>query len=372
MEEVLDLLRNDIPSRPNFNLLFRLMDYYFATDNVEKLIAVMEDAHEYGVTVAESSTAKLMQLACAFNYPTAPELFLRWRVSLPQCAIASPDISRLLFYYSRSGGGLPCPACGEKYNHRNVNVYHWMATPPHQRQCPVLHMARNRKGDLEADPALPQNRDWSERALQLRELSTARSIEWGTQEWRGFLGCFMFAPTEKAMQAKALLDQSMGAAQMDDFLRAAYIRLLRYHAPELSLPVLRQWEDSGIRMSPIVLQEALMAAVTLDDSVQRLESLTHTWDLLREKGSYVMPFTRRYVERRRDALQQQAPLSGEESHIIREVVEMRPRTVSLLDRKDSSSDFVIGTSKKNIYIPKRSLKESERRRDQRRQRSQSE
>ncbi|RNF05313.1 hypothetical protein TraAM80_04604 [Trypanosoma rangeli] len=138
LEEVLEMLRQDIPSRPNFSVMYRLIDYYFATDNVEKMIAVMEDAESYGISIAESSTAKLMQLACALNYPTVPELFMRWRVSLPQCVLATPDMSRLMFYYARSGGGKPCPLCGEPYNHRNVNVYVWQNTPEHQRNCQAL------------------------------------------------------------------------------------------------------------------------------------------------------------------------------------------------------------------------------------------
>lgn len=347
MEEVLELLRQDIPSRPIFSIMYRLMDYYFATDNVEKMIAVMEDAVEYGVRIAESSTAKLMQLACAFNYPNVPELFMRWRVSLPQCVLATPDMSRLMFYYGRSGGGRPCPVCGETYNHRNPSVYCWLRTPPHQRQCPALRMAREEKGELEECRELPQNADWSERGFQLWELSAARSIEWGTVEWRAFLLCCIFSP--RAMEAKKLLDDHFDPSKMDNFLRAVYIRLLRHHAPELTGPTIQQWQERQYKMSPIVLQEGLMAAATVDDPAQRLAALQHVWRSLLEKDSYVMPMTKRYLARRRAELADRS--SREEKELLEEIVRQMPRHLSLLDMKDSPADFAVGTSKRNVYIP---------------------
>lgn len=358
MEEVLERMRAEIPSRPPFSLMYRLMDYYFATDNVDKMIAVMEDAVSYGVNIAESTTAKLMQLACAFNYPQVPELFLRWRVLLPQCVIATPDMSRLLFYYGRSGGGRPCPRCGEPFNHRNANVYCWMQTPPHQRACPALQMARMQKGELEESRELPQNADWSTKAFQLWEMSKSRSIEWGMVEWRAFLLCSIFSP--RAMEAKQLLDDHFDLMAMDDFLRATYIRLLRHHAPEMVLPTLDRWKSHGCGMSPIALQEGLMGSVMVPDESMRIAHVKTVWAELLERDSYVMPLTRRFFERRREQLRSTAAsraeqgegrISAAEEQLMRDIIQMQPRRLSLLDMKDSASDFVVGTRRKNVYTP---------------------
>ncbi|XQJ26675.1 hypothetical protein NXY56_002639 [Leishmania guyanensis] len=364
MEELLEQMRQDIPSRPPFSFMYRLADYYFATDNVEKMIAVMEDAESYGVSVAESTTAKLMQMACAFNSPQVPELLLRWRVLPPQCVLATPDVSRLLFFYSRAGGGLPCPHCGEPYNHRNVSVYCWLQTPPHQRQCPALRKARVQKGELEESQELPQNADWSTQAFRLFELSRARAIEWTAAEWRGFLLCCIFSP--RAMEAKALMDQHLDVTAMDDFLRATYVRLLRHHAPAEAWPTLKKWKELQCNMSPIALQEALMATAMVPDAATRLEHMKAVWQLLLEKDSYVMPLTRRFYQRRMAELTRgyASPVGGdgkasqddlatqqEEAQLMRTVVEMQPRRVSLLDVKDSAADFVVGTRRKNAYRP---------------------
>lgn len=350
LEEMLEMLRQDIPSRPNFSIMYRLIDYYFATDNVEKMIAVMEDAESYGIGIAESSTAKLMQLACALNYPNVPELFTRWRVSLPQCVLATPDMSRLMFYYSRSGGGRPCPVCGEPYNHRNVNVYVWQKTPEHQRNCPALLDARRRKGELDENTSLPQNADWSEMAFGLWGLSQSRAIEWGAVEWRSFLLCCMFSP--RALEAKELLDKFCDHAKMDDFLRATYIRLLRHHAPELVLPTCCGWRDGGHRLSPIVLQEALMGAVMVDDPAERHRAVRYIWKTLLERDSYIMPFTKRLLQRRLGELRARpAGVTADEDSLMGEMIAMQPRHLSLLDLKDSAADFVVGTSKKNVYVP---------------------
>ncbi|EAN77620.1 uncharacterized protein TEOVI_000579000 [Trypanosoma equiperdum] len=350
VEELLEMLSEDIPSHPNFSVMYRLIDYYFAADNVEKMIAVMEDAEGYGIGIAESSTAKLMQLACALNYPNVPELFMRWRASLPQCVIATPDMSRLMFYYSRSGGGRPCPVCGEPYNHRNVNVYVWQQTPDHQRNCPALMDARRRKGELDENTALPQNQDWSEVAFNLWNMSQGRSIEWGAVEWRGFLLCCMYSP--RALEARRLLDEHYDHSRMDDFLRATYMRLLRHQLPEDVAATLRGWKKKEQRVSPIVLQESLIGAAMAEEPDTRMSALREVWATLLEKDSYVMPFTRRRLQQRLDELRSRTPgPTVEEITLLEEMINMQPRHLSLLDMKDSPADFVVGTSKKNVFTP---------------------
>ncbi|CCW63819.1 unnamed protein product [Phytomonas sp. EM1] len=348
IEEILDLLRKDVPSRPSFSLMYRLIDYYFATDNVDKMIATMEDAVSYGIDIAESSSAKLMQLACALNYPNVPELFMRWRVTLPQCVLATPDMSRLMFYYSRSGGGKPCPMCGEPFNHRNVGVYQWMQTPPHQRLCPALKMARVEKGELEECRTLPQNADWSQKAFQLWDLSRRRSIEWATVEWRAFLLCCMFSP--RALEAVELLNKHLDESRMDDFLRATYLRLLRHHAPEQAVITLERWKEHHYKISPIALQEGLMAAAAVEDAASRYYGVCRFWEAILEKDAYIMPFTKRNLQGRYAALKQQVGnLSREETNIFEVIIAAEPAQLSLLDMKDSASDYVVGTSMKNVY-----------------------
>ncbi|KAG8343268.1 hypothetical protein ERJ75_000677600 [Trypanosoma vivax] len=348
LEELLDMLAEDIPSRPNFSIMYRLIDYYFATDNVEKMIAVMEDAEAFGIGIAESSTAKLMQLACALNYPTVPELFLRWRASLPQCVLATPDMSRLMFYYCRSGGGRPCPVCGESYNHRNVSVYVWQRTPESQRSCPALYDARRRKGELDENTALPQNQDWSEMAFGLWSMSQSRSIEWGAVEWRGFLLCCMFSP--RALEAIRTLNEFFDHARMDDFLRATYIRVLRHYAPSSVLSTIRMWRSREYRISPIVLQESLMGVVMMEEPTAREEATREIWAAIVERDSYVMPFTKRRLQRRLDELRAHSVgISASEVELFETIINMQPRQLSLLDVKDSASDFVVGTTRKNVY-----------------------
>ncbi|ORC89348.1 uncharacterized protein TM35_000121230 [Trypanosoma theileri] len=365
LEEMLEMLRNDIPSRPNFSIMYRLIDYYFATDNVEKMIAVMEDTESYGIGIAESSTAKLMQLACALNYPNVPELFVRWRVSLPQCVLAAPDMSRLMFYYSRSGGGRSCPVCGEPYNHRNVSVYIWQKTPEHQRNCPALMDARRRKGVLDDNRELPQNQDWSEMAFGLWEMSQSRAIEWGVVEWRSFLLCCMFSP--RALEAKKLIDEHFDTAKMDDFLRATYIRLLRHNAPEKVLSTLSLWREKSQRTSPIVLQESLMCAAMVGAEKERWKAMKEIWKSLLERDSYVMPFTKRLLQKRLKELRARpSGVADEEVALFEEMIGMQPRHLSLLDMKDSTGDFVVGTSKKNAYIPATVARRNDTTRQQRR------
>ena len=138
VEEVLNMVRADGESsaRPPFSFMLRLADYYFATDNVYEMKNTLEQCKALNIAVAESTTAKFMQLACAANLPDVPQLFLTWRVERDNCTIATTDVFRLLMFYCRSGGGRPCPQCGEKFNHRNVYVHTWASTPKEQRRLP--------------------------------------------------------------------------------------------------------------------------------------------------------------------------------------------------------------------------------------------
>jgi hypothetical protein len=340
-------MKADLRSRPLFSVMYRLSDYFFASDNVEGMLRIMEDSAAQGISIPESTTAKFMQLACAFNDPRVPEYFLRWRCQLPQCAIATPDISRLLFYYCRSGGGRPCAHCGEPFNHRNAGRHAWESTPEHQRQCPMLLLARKQKGVYEDVRTLPQAQDHSSIAFQLWEFSRQRSIPWTHTEWRGMLLCCTFSP--RALEAKQLLDEHFDHDNMDDFLRGAYVRLLRHNDPsQIRATVSAFVQVRGLeRVSPIVLQEALMGISCIENAEQRIAGYRQVHQWILERDTYVVPYAKRWVK---EQSARRGELSKEEAAIVEVVLTLSPRKVNLLDLKDSVWDFMVGTSKKNEFV----------------------
>lgn len=361
VDEVLVRVRDDFLCRPPFSFLYRLMDYYFASDQIEKMISVLEEtSDDYGVAVAESSTAKLMQLACAFNLPNVPELFLKLRATPPQCVIAAPDMSRLLFYYARAGGGAPCPECGERYNHRHQGLSVWQETTEKQKECTLFALARTRKSELEDSRVPPQCKDHSEVARRLLEVSKQRSIIWGALEWRGYLLCHMFCESkDKALEALATVEASLPEPQYDEFLRQTSLRVLRHHSPDrLKLYMGRFFEDKAINMvSPIVLQEGLMIAASIDDDTLRFDLLRRVWRLVVKRDSYVVPYTSRYIRRLheqrlflRGGSVGSQQVSIEEQSLVQEIVEFKPRSINLLDVKDGVSDFAVGSTKKNVFV----------------------
>lgn len=410
VDEVIECLRERIPtSRYSFGLFYRIMDYYFAVDNPEKMLKTMEDSP---FPPAESSTAKLMQLACAFNLPNVPELFLKFRALPPQCVIASPDMSRLLFYFARAGGGQPCPECGEKYNHRHPGLHVWEQTPDEQKRCHLFELGRLQKSVLEdrgvpmlsgaaKDQPLaaltaekrkkipPQCLDHSVSAQALWQMSTERSIPWNTLEWRGYLLCHMFSSRDAALAALKLVDEQLQEPRFDEFLRQTYVRVLRTHHPEgLQEHIHRFLEAKPIqKVSPIVLQEALMtASAMMNYAPQRFDCLKRVWKLVLDRDSYVVPYTARFIRRqveRRELMALHASsaagssstsptaaagyyMSPEERSLVDSILNFKPRSVNLLDLKDGVSDFVVGSTKKNVFIQsagersKRDLRDTDR------------
>lgn len=365
VDEVLSRLHQRMPhSRISFGLTYRLMDYYFATDQPEKMLAVLEDS---AFPAAESSTAKLMQLACAFNLPNVPELFLRHRALPPQCVLASPDMSRLLFYYGRSGGGKPCQSCGEPYNHRHPGLHVWDQTTAEQKRCHLLALAQNQKSELETlHGGVPQCADHSAIANQLWALSVERNIPWNALEWRGYLLCCMFGPRDTALAALALVDSQLAENKFDEFLRQTYLRVLRTHHPEGLLEQMGRFlEGKPVqRVSPIVLQEALITASGISHGPQRLDCTKRIWKLILQRDSYVVPYAARFLRRqmeKRDlesrvsegmgeASSSSAAISPEERALLQEIIGFRPRSVNLLDLKDGVADFVVGSTKKNVFV----------------------
>lgn len=350
--------------RPPFSFLMRLADYFFATDNLEKMLAVMEDALDSGVPIGESSTAKLLQLACAFNHPEVPRIFLKFRVMQPQCMLVAPDFSRLLMWYCRSGGGHPCPECGEIRNHRDVSLEQWhrhRGGPLQEREwgCPLLHDARVRRGELENNPAAPQCRDWSVEAMQLYELSQARAIAWTPVEWRAFIMCHMFAPREKALAALELLEGSLERTSWDEFLSSQVMRLLRHHDPRRIIPTLRRWHavlsgtndendtqfssprqgGSAQAMSPLVVQEAAMGVIMLSDVEARIEALNYLTEAARQCEIYSMSYTQRVLQARLQKLNGTGATNEAEKEAVSSFSSIMPRAIDTAEIKDSCSDL---------------------------------
>jgi hypothetical protein len=335
--------------RPTFSFMTRLADFYFAVDNVDRMLAVIEDSHALGIDVAESTYAKFMQLACAFNVAEVPELQLKFRVAPPQCTVATPDMSRLLGYYGRAGGGKPCPECGEPFNHRNPHVDIWERTPDAMKRCKLLHQARVQRGVLEDSPDVPQCSDHSDVAFGMWELSKQRSVHWTATEWRFFILCVIFSP--RAMEGIDLLVQNLDRANWDEFLSLQYIRALRFNEPERIVPVLRQWRANGVHLSPLALQQAVMGQLLVREDAIRVDGLSFLAQVHVDNDIYTMRYTLRLIQAHSDSL---PPTEAyrRERELLKSLSALSPRSLNVAEAKDSVSDVLPVSSKRhNLYPP---------------------
>ena len=298
IEAVLEAVRINLPTRPTFSFFSKLADYYYAIDNFEKMLAVMEDSRACGIPISEAMTAKLMQLASSFNIPSFPELFMEWRVTPDFCMLSTPDISRLLFFYCRSGGGHPCPACGERFNHRYPALHVWRRTTIEQQNCRLLELARFKKGEYEDRPDIPQNKDWSHAAFSLLKMSQERDLQWTAAEWRFFLLCCLFSP--RALEAIRELDGTRGLPkpQWDDFLMGTYCRVLRHHEPHRCVTTVKRWAASQqMKPSSFALQEVALSIPALDTDAQRHEALDWIFHCDKVgKKFFTNPYTVRHLD----------------------------------------------------------------------------
>jgi hypothetical protein len=342
LDELLDEVRHRTNARPPFSFMLRLADYYFATDNFHAMLAVVEDCDALGVSIAESTTAKLMQMACAFNIEEVPRLFHTFRAAPPQCLVAAPDMSRMMLYYARAGGGRPCPACGEPFNHRHVGLEVWQATPAAQRGCALLAMARGQKGVLEDHAEYPGNADFSRVAFGCWDMSVARSVQWNVVEWRAFLCCCVFSP--RAMEAAALLQRHLPRPQWDDFLATQFMRVHRHNAPEQMLPVLQDWSARSVKISPLVLQEAALGVAYIGAAEARLATMRFLVGTMRRLEVYTMPYTQRTLQTHLKNLEAASALTDEERKMVAALSALSPRQKALVDVKDSCTDVTAGSS----------------------------
>lgn len=339
-------------TRPPFSFMLRLADYYFATDNVHGMLSVLEDCSELGVAVAESTTAKLMQLASAFNLPQTPALFIHWRASPRHCVLAAPDMSRLMFYFARSGGGLPCPECHDTFNHRNVRY----ASEANNTSCSLLQLARTRKGELEERSDVPQCRDWSNVALRCFEFSRARAISWGFTEWRAFLLCCMHTKNlDTRWSVLKLIQQHFPRSQWDDFLAVTFLRFLKRTDPALIYPTMCEWDRLGMKRSPLALQEAVLGLMRMtnkkkeeekeEEDEERVKHVKGIVQRMRETDVYVMPMTKRHII----MFLLDNKVSETEQLLWKEVEHLQPRQPDMIEQKDSCSDISPGPTKKQQF-----------------------
>lgn len=365
---ILDL-KSRVGCRPVFSVMARLADYYFQVDDVTKMIGILEDCDQLGVDISDSTAAKAIQLACALNLADAPRLMLQLRFGRNNATITGSDFSRLMLYYCKSGGGRPCPVCGEAFNHRNVSLGVWQATPREQRDCPMLVLARKHKGVLQDDPSAAQCQDWSHVAYACWDMSRLRGVPWTAVEWRMFLTCCLFS--DRALEAAALCETEHPKPLWDAFLASTFLRVLRFHAPSRVGEVVAAWRRDGIHMSPLTLQEAAMAVMCIDDDRQRLPQLRLVHDLNVEHDVYTMPYTNRYIaavmaaryrNRQQVAQPSTAPPAAadgatagdaaaaagpceEETRLVNRLCHIAPKHLMMADVKDSTSDILPGTHK---------------------------
>lgn len=360
IHELLSDIRLRAKSRPPFSFMHRLMTYYFSSDNLDSMIATMEDCRELGVSIAESSTAKAMQLICAFNHPQAMRLFFEWRVSVSWSLLAPPDISRLLFYYCRSGGGESCPHCGDKSNHRNVGLTYWEQSPAEVKNCPLLELARVRKGELSDHPGLPQNKDWSHEAFLLFEMSEKRGIIWTLMEWRGFLLCCTFSP--RALEALSLLKKHLPRAEWDDFLQHEVMRVLRHHRPERVRRELEQAQALKGRVTPYALQEAMIGACQISNEAERIDCLRYVLDSALRNSTFCTPYAKRCIQA--VLARREVRSTSEEGMLASKILALEPGDESVRMapiQKDSVVDIIPAGSKRNQqYLPHSSAQPTRR------------
>lgn len=71
-----------------------------------------------------------------------------------------------------------------------------------------------------------------------------------------------------------------------------------------------------------------------------------------------MPYTKRCIATVKDKLKQTRRLSAEEEELLNKLINLNPRHYSLLEMKDSASDYPPGVSKKNMYVSQEILNAS--------------
>jgi len=294
LDEMLQKIRSTISTRPSFAFMFRLSELIFSCDDFPRMHSLLEDMKQMKMFYPDTLTSKLLQLAAAFNHPKMLQLFVDWRIYHDNATLNSFDFFRLLAYYCRSGGGQPCPKCGDPSNHRDASLDYWRNVATEKsKNCEYLHLARVSKGEYNDLPDIPQNADWSAQAFQILEWARQSQVQFSSGEWRLFLLCCTHSPQWK--RALDTVRLAMPLNQWDDILMGTVFRMIRFHAPTELMPMCREVKLSGKFLHALAVNEAILGIFAIEDVETRTEELTAVMKLMRSIGSPPYMYTVRFM-----------------------------------------------------------------------------
>ena len=296
VESLVKEIQHSYNNSIQYSIIIRLSEFYFQSDNVKLMISLLEYVRLNKIEIFEAPAAKLLQMCTAFNIKETPKIFIQWRIQSHISSFSSVDAFRMMMFYAKAGGGMPCPKCNEKYNHRNPSVEVWDSLSDKERYCALHIMSYQRKGELEDTPDIPQNKDYSNIAFSLLEISNEKNLFWSEQEWRAFLLCCINADKVKALKATKLVEDNLPFKKWDEFLKCTFIRVYRHHQPEHILELQHSWrKKSSGPLSPFVLHEFIMCAAKLKHHNERYTILLRLFEECNERKIYIFPYTRRYL-----------------------------------------------------------------------------
>ena len=296
LDEILTKTRRDISTRPSFGFMYRLAELLFTCDDFQRMHSVLLDMKEMQMFYPDTLTSKLLQLAVAFNHSKMPDIFAKWRIYHENAILTTFDFFRLMAYYCRSGGGLPCPKCGDPSNHRDVSLEYWRnrATST-QKECEYLELAMTAKGEYNDILDIPQNADWSRQAFAIYEWAQQSNAAFGTGEWRLFLLCCTSSKEWK--RALHILQKSFPLKKWDDILMGTVFRMLRFNAPHELPAMCHGIKAQGLFLHTLAMNEALMGVFLIEDTAQRSEAVAAMMKLTRSIGSPPYVYTIRVMTR---------------------------------------------------------------------------
>ena len=348
IDEILVRIRSVVPSRPNFAFMHRMAELMFACDDFDRMYSILEDMKGMGMYYSDSLTSRLLQLAIGFNYPNAMQLFVEWRVFHEGSVLNAFDCFRILAYYCRSGGGKPCPKCGESFNHRNGSLDHWInCTKPEHRSCSYLQLARTSKGLYNDLRDIPQNSDWSSQAFTVLEFAQQRSITWGSGEWRLFLLCCTFSP--RAVEAIEAMEKEYPLKKWDDIISCMVCRLLRFNKPSEQLKLCHRLKSEGKYIHTMVLNEVLLGSYHIDDAGAREMHLDYCVQLMQATGSAPYLCTLDTLLSHFKKIKENGEATDHEHTLVNQIILWAQRTSGTAKR--SFWETVPGTSRKHRTYP---------------------
>ena len=296
LDEIIMKIHRDIPTRPSFAFMHRLAELFFTCDDLLRMHSVLEDMRKIRMFYPDTLTSKLLQLVASFNYKNMSHMFANWRIYHENAALTAFDFFRILAYYCRSGGGLPCPKCGNISNHRDVSL-DFLNSKANKVviQCEYLELALAAKGEYNDILETPQNKDWSAEAFLVMKWAKDSSVSFGNSEWRLFILCC--TNSEKWELALSTLCKDFLIEKWDDILMGTVFRMLRFQAPERLTPLCLDIKTKGLFLHTLALNEALMGVFRIESSQLRDTEISKVLDLIRSVGSPPYIYTIRSLTR---------------------------------------------------------------------------